>query len=117
MALIHALCGNNTEIKHRLNNETLFYQHYSNSGGYKNILYHNTYISYNPNCRLYAYKAPNNSNDYHGDPGQVLTSNGNNGPAYWGDATGSNYVKTNDTGWAGNLTITKSGGNYYITGG
>ena len=76
-----------------------------------------TYISNSSNNRLYANTSATNSTNTYGSPGEVLTSNGNNGPAYWGNATGSHYVKTNDTGWDNNLTITKSGGNYYITGG
>ena len=53
----------------------------------------------------------------YGTSGQVLKTNGST--VYWGSAGSSttNYVKTNTTGFSNNLTITKSGNTYYITGG
>ena len=48
-----------------------------------------TYISYGSNDRLYAAISAGNSNDGYGSPGQVLTSNGNDGRVYWGTPAGS----------------------------
>ena len=52
-----------------------------------------------------------------GTAGKVLTLDSSLRP-YWAAASGgSNYVRTNSAGFSGNMTITKSSGVYYITGG
>jgi hypothetical protein len=50
--------------------------------------------------------------------GRIAANNDIATKKYVDDKSGaSNYVKTDSAGWNGNMTITKSNGNYYITGG